>query len=110
MKATKMQHYLEGWGSASFCLNVIEDLNPIVFVWGYVKYCEIHCSCFTQLIIVITVAIGPGMIHFGWFSGVLGAGSCLFLAIESNKVGRKHIRLHHVTQSVTFRDKSPFCI
>src|ERR1700720_833895 len=84
MKATKMQHYLEGWGSASFYLNVIANFNPIEFVWGYVKYCEIHCSCFTQLIIVITVAMA--------------------------KVGRKHIRLHHVTQSVTFRDKSPFFI
>ena len=27
-----------------------------------------------------------------------------------SKVGRKHIRLHHVTQSITFRDKSSFRI
>ena len=42
---------------------------------------------------------------------IVGFGSRIGRGSSSGaKVGRKHIRLHHVTQSVTFRDKSPFCI
>ena len=100
--------YAQGWHivipTTKMCWKAEHPLVINIFHIGYNMYFSECLAYLFKYCILPHIKFQFGFRCWKWVNYNWGF---VFMDV---KVGRKHIRLHHMTQSVTFRDKSSFHI